>query len=87
MPRKSSTRDHDASKARWSRTNKGDSVQPTAAARWEASLSAAKGQEHVYSMAATYRIGDIVLHEQFGNIAIAMIGRKMQRCLAGAVSG
>jgi hypothetical protein len=77
MPRKSSTRDHDASKARWSRTNKGDSVQPTAAARWEASLSAAKGQEHVYSIAATYRIGDIVLHEQFGKgVVLKLLTRK-----------
>jgi hypothetical protein len=51
-------------------------VQP-AAARWEAILSAAKGQEHVYSMAATYRIGDIVLHEQFGKgVVLKLLTRK-----------
>jgi len=29
-------------------------------------MAAASGEEHVYTMVATYRIGDIVLHEQFG---------------------
>jgi hypothetical protein len=43
-----------------------DGVQPAVTTRWEASLVAAQGPEHVYSVAATYRIGDILLHEQFG---------------------
>ena len=29
-------------------------------------MAAAKGKEHVYSMAAKYRVGDIVLHQTFG---------------------
>lgn len=66
MPRKSSTGDPVTPKARSPRAPKGDGAQLSVTTRWEASLTAAKGQEHVYSMAATYRIGDILLHEQFG---------------------
>jgi hypothetical protein len=66
MPRKDMTGDSEAPKARSSRAHKGDGVQPAATIRWEASLAAAQGPEQVYSVAATYRIGDILLHEQFG---------------------
>jgi hypothetical protein len=66
MPRKYATGNPEAPKARSSRAHKGDGVQPAVTTRWEASLVAAQGPEHVYSVAATYRIGDILLHEQFG---------------------
>jgi hypothetical protein len=66
MPRKYATGDPKAQKARSSRAHKGDGVQPSAATRWEASLAVAQGLEHVYSVATTYRIGDILLHKQFG---------------------
>jgi hypothetical protein len=33
---------------------------------WESSLAEAKGKEREYSMAAKYRIGDIVNHQTFG---------------------
>ena len=56
----------DAPKSRVSRAKKGAGTPPSVAARWEARITAASGEEHVYTMAATYRIGDIVLHEQFG---------------------
>jgi len=56
----------DAPKARASRAKKGAGTPPSVAALWEARIAAASGEEHVYTMAATYRIGDIVLHEQFG---------------------
>jgi hypothetical protein len=66
MPSYASTGDHDAPQARWLRTHKGDGFQPLAETRWEANLVAVQAQERVYVMAATYRIGDILLHEPFG---------------------
>lgn len=66
MPRQSSTGGHNAPKARASRPKKGAGTPLSAAALWEARIAVASGEEHVYTMAATYRIGDIVLHEQFG---------------------
>ena len=56
----------DAPKARSSRAKKEAGTQPSVAARWEARIAAAKGQEHVYTTATKYCLGDIVLHEQFG---------------------
>lgn len=56
----------DAPKARAVRAKKGTATPPSVTALWEARMAAASGEEHVYTMAATYRIGDIVLHEQFG---------------------
>ena len=57
----------DAPKARPSRAKKGEVTQPSVAARWEARIAAATGKEpHVYTTAAKYCLGDIVLHEQFG---------------------
>ena len=55
-----------APKARTSRAKKATGTPPSVTASWEARMAAASGEEHVYTMAATYRIGDIVLHEQFG---------------------
>ena len=37
-----------------------------AVATWEAGMAEARGKEHVYSMAAKYRIGDVVAHHTFG---------------------
>lgn len=56
----------DAPKARASRAKKGARTPPSVAALWDARMAAASGEEQVYTRAATYRIGDIVLHEQFG---------------------
>jgi len=56
----------DAPKARASRAKKRTGTPPSVAASWEAKMAAASGEEQVYTMAAAYRIGDIVLHEQFG---------------------
>lgn len=56
----------DAPKARASRAKKRTGTPLSVAASWEARMAAASGEEHVYTMVATYRIGDIVLHEQFG---------------------
>lgn len=76
MPRNSSTNTPNTPKARSSRTHKKDGA-PSTAARWEASLAAAKGSEHVYSMVATYRIGDILLHEHFGKgVVLKLLTRK-----------
>ena len=55
-----------APKARASRAKKGASGPPSVAPRWEAKMATATGKEHRYTMTATYRVGDIVLHEQFG---------------------
>lgn len=55
-----------APKTRVSRAKKGEDFSRAAAALWEAKMAAARGPEHVYTRAATYGIGDIVCHEQFG---------------------
>jgi len=78
MPRKNATGNHDAPKGRGSRMPKGGSVTPSVATRWEARLAAAKGPEQVYSMTATYRIGDILLHEQFGKGVVLKLST--QKC-------
>ena len=56
----------DAKKARLPRAKKRQEVLPSVAALWETSMSEAKGKESRYSMVAKYRVGDIVIHEQFG---------------------
>jgi len=56
----------DAPKTRASRAKKGAGTPPSVANLWDARIAAASGEEHVYSRTATYRVGDIVLHEQFG---------------------
>ena len=56
----------DAPKVRLPRTKRVNDADATAEIIWEAGMAAAKGKEHVYSMAAKYRVGDIVLHQTFG---------------------
>ncbi len=53
-------------KPRVARAKKGTTPSLPVGARWEARIAAAQGTELVYTMGAVYRIGDIVLHEQFG---------------------
>jgi hypothetical protein len=65
-----------APKARSSRAKKGDGAQPSAATRWEAKMAAATGKEHQYAMTAIYRIGDILLHEQFGKGIVLKLSTK-----------
>jgi hypothetical protein len=67
-----------APKARSSRAKKGGEIQPSVAARWETRIAAATGKEHVYTTAAKYRIGDIVLHEQFGKGVVLKLS--MNKC-------
>lgn len=59
-------RPSDAPKSRVSRVKKGGKTSLPIGALWEARIAAATGEERVYTMVATYRIGDVVLHEQFG---------------------
>lgn len=54
----------DPPKVRSSKAKKGDANQ--AGTLWEAGIAGAKGREHVYTMTAKYRIGDIVNHDRFG---------------------
>jgi uncharacterized Zn finger protein len=56
----------DAPKVRLPRRKKLDSADATAEIIWEAGMAAAKGEEHVYSMAVKYHVGDIVIHHTFG---------------------
>jgi uncharacterized Zn finger protein (UPF0148 family) len=56
----------DGPKPRASRAKKRTGTPPSVTASWEARMATASGEEHVYTMGATYRIGDIVLHAQFG---------------------
>ncbi|HUI68750.1 MAG TPA: hypothetical protein VL087_11160 [Nitrospirota bacterium] len=56
----------DAPKVRLPRTKKLADADATAEIIWEAGMAAAKGEEHVYSMAAKYHVGDIALHHTFG---------------------
>jgi hypothetical protein len=55
---------------------KGGSVSPSVASLWEAKLAAATGKERRYTMTATYRINDIVLHEQFGKGVVVKLATK-----------
>jgi hypothetical protein len=63
-------------RTRSSRAKKGASVPPSVAPLWEAKLAAATGKEHRYTTTATYRIGDIVLHEQFGKGVVLKLATK-----------
>ncbi len=56
----------DMPKVRLPRSKKLGDTDATAEIIWEAGMAAAKGKERVYSMAAKYRVGDIVLHHTFG---------------------
>jgi len=77
MPKQSTTGVKDAPKVRASRAKKATSVLPDIASRWAATLAAAQGQERVYSMAAAYHTGDILLHEQFGKgVVLKLLTKK-----------
>ncbi len=56
----------EARKVRAPRAKKGHGMEQVAENIWEATVAGAKGKEHAYSMAAKYRIGDIVIHDLFG---------------------
>ncbi len=56
----------DAPKARKPQTKRIAGEAATAELVWEAGIVRAKGKEREYSMASTYRIGDIVNHHTFG---------------------
>ncbi len=56
----------DAQKVRKPRTKKGGAEKATAELVWAAGIEEAKGAERDYSMAAKYRVGDIVNHKTFG---------------------
>jgi hypothetical protein len=65
-----------APKARSSRAKKGAGVPPSVTPLWEAKIAAATGKEHRYTTTATYRIGDILLHEQFGKGVVLKLATK-----------
>jgi hypothetical protein len=65
-----------ARKARSPRAKKGADVPPSVAPLWEAKMAAATGKEHRYITTATYHIGDIVLHEQFGKGVVLKLATK-----------
>lgn len=65
-----------APKARSSRAKKGAGVPPSVGPLWEAKMAAATGKEHRYTITATYHIGDIVLHEQFGKGVVLKLATK-----------
>ncbi len=56
----------DAPKARAPRPKKGGVLKPSAETLWKATIAGAKGNEHIYTMTAKYRVGDIILHDRFG---------------------
>jgi hypothetical protein len=81
MPKKLSAGTNATPKARAPRAKKGAGVQPSVAPFWEAKMAAAKGPEHRYTLTATYRIGDILLHEQFGKGVVLKLSTKKCRVL------
>ncbi len=56
----------EAQKVRKPRAKKGIGEAATAEIVWEAGLAKAKGKEREYTMAAKYRVGEIVNHHTFG---------------------
>jgi hypothetical protein len=56
----------DPQKIRKPRAKKGAGEGATTEIIWAAGLAEAKGQERDYSMAAKYRVGEIVNHQTFG---------------------
>jgi hypothetical protein len=56
----------DLQKIEKAREKKSSGDEAKAQIIWESSLAEAKGKERDYSMAAKYRIGDIVNHQTFG---------------------
>jgi hypothetical protein len=62
--------------ARASHAKKGAGVPPSVTPLWEAKMAAATGKEHRYTMTATYRIGDLLLHAQFGKGVVLKLATK-----------
>ncbi len=56
----------DPPKTRSSKAKKADGTKTSSATLWETGIAGAKGKEHVYTMSAKYRVGDIVIHDKFG---------------------
>ena len=56
----------DAPKTKTPRANKSNGTKSSAEDRWEAGMAEGKGKARDYSMAAKYRVGDIVDHDHFG---------------------
>ncbi|OGW16765.1 MAG: hypothetical protein A2X56_04825 [Nitrospirae bacterium GWC2_57_13] len=65
-------------KARTPRVKKEGSAKMSVEARWEAGIAEAKGKERTYSMAAKYRVGDVVLHDHFGKGVV--LNLRMNKC-------
>jgi hypothetical protein len=63
-------------KARAARAKKGGSVPPSVEPLWQAKMAAATGKERLYTRTATYRIDDILLHEQFGKGVVVKLATK-----------
>ncbi len=56
----------EAQKVRKPRAKKGAGEEATAEIIWAAGLAEAKGKERDYTMAAKYRVGEVVNHQTFG---------------------
>lgn len=68
----------EAQKIRKPRAKKG-AEEATAKIVWEAGLAEAKGKESDYSMAAKYRVGDVVNHRTFGKgIVVKLLANKCE---------
>jgi len=82
----------DTPKVRLPKAKKLGDADATAEIIWEAGMAAARGKEHVYSMAAKYHVGDIVLHHTFGKGIVIrlyvnkcdMLFKDRQRLMASA---
>lgn len=48
------------------RRSRATAAQKAPAITWEEALKAARGKELAYSMAAKFKVGDIVIHDRFG---------------------
>ncbi len=69
----------EAQKVRKPRAKKGAGEEATAEIIWQAGLAEAKGKESDYSMAARYRVGDVVNHNTFGKgIVMKLLANKCE---------
>ena len=67
----------EAQKVRKPRAKKGAGEAETAQIVWEAGLAKAKGKEREYTMAAKYRVGDVINHHTFGKgIVVKLYAQK-----------
>jgi hypothetical protein len=62
--------------AQASRAKKGVKVPPSVAPLWEGKMAAAAGTERQYTISTTYRVDDILLHEQFGKGVVVKLATK-----------